>query len=219
MKSTKIKTYSVIKNAISKELADFLKDYLILKSQVHDHYKKDRIISPFNTLFGEAEDRQVPGSYCTYGDIAMDNLLVKLKDKVEKCVGKKLIETYSYSRVYVTGAELKRHKDRFSCELSTTLNLGGDPWPIYVDESKNNLSKHIEGTPYKSPNNKGTRIDLSPGDMMVYEGCNIEHWREKFKGRQCIQTFLHYNFYTKENLKRKWDGRKQLGSSSKIICT
>jgi tRNA G37 N-methylase Trm5 len=157
MKSTKIKTYSVIKNAISKELADFLKDYLILKSQVHNHYKKDRIISPFNTLFGEAEDRQVPGSYCTYGDIAMDNLLVKLKDKIEKCVKKKLIETYSYSRVYVKGAELKRHKDRFSCELSTTLNLGGDPWSIYVDTDPSNLDTHIENTPYKSPNNKGTR--------------------------------------------------------------
>ena len=28
---------------------------------------------------------------------------------------------------------LKRHKDRPSCEISTTLNLGGDPWPIFID--------------------------------------------------------------------------------------
>jgi len=216
MKSTKFKTHHIIKKAISKELADFLKDYLILKSQVHNYYRTARIISPFNTLFGSKEDTQVPGSYCSYGDIAMDNLLVKLRSKVEKCVGKKLIETYSYSRVYVTGAELKRHKDRFSCELSTTLNLGGDPWPIYIDETPNNLDKHPQGAPYHSPNNKGTRFNLSPGDMMVYEGCNVEHWREKFKGKQCVQTFLHYNFYSKENLVRKWDGRQQLGSASKM---
>jgi hypothetical protein len=216
MKSTKFKTYHIIKKAVSKELAEFLKDYLILKSQVHNYYKEKRIISPLNILFGETEDVQVPGSYCCYGDTAMDNLLVKLKSKVEKCVGKKLIETYSYSRVYVKGAELKRHKDRFSCELSTTLNLGGDPWPIYVDETPDNLDKHIQNNPYFSPFNKGTKINLSPGDMMVYEGCNVEHWREKFKGKQCVQTFLHYNFYSKENLIRKWDGRKQLGSSSKM---
>jgi hypothetical protein len=28
---------------------------------------------------------------------------------------------------------LRRHKDRPSCEISTTLNLGGDPWPIFID--------------------------------------------------------------------------------------
>ena len=211
MKSTKFKTHYVIKKAISRELAEFLKDYLILKSKVHDYYKRERIISPFNNLFGKQEDEQVPGSYCTYGDVAMDNLLIKLKKQVEKCVGKKLIETYSYSRVYVTGAELKRHKDRFSCELSTTLNLGGDPWPIYVDESANNLNKHPQGVNYVTPNNKGTKIDLAQGDMMVYAGCNVEHWREKFKGKLCVQTFLHYNPYNKENLIRKWDGREQLG--------
>ena len=33
---------------------------------------------------------------------------------------------------------LERHKDRFSCEISTTLmNLGGDPWPIYLSPNEN----------------------------------------------------------------------------------
>jgi len=216
MKSIKIKPYHIIRKAIPKQMAEFLKDYLIMKSQVHNHYKKDRVISPYNKLFGAHEDPQVPGSYCTYGDIAMDTLLVRLKNKIEKCVKKKLIETYSYSRVYVKGAELKRHKDRFSCELSTTLNLGGDPWSIYVDTDSSNLNTHIEKTKYTSPNNKGIEIKLSPGDMLIYEGCKVEHWREPFKGKQCIQTFFHYNFYSEENLIRKWDGRKQLGSYSRF---
>ena len=30
---------------------------------------------------------------------------------------------------------LKRHKDRFSCEISTTMNLAGDDWPIYLEPS------------------------------------------------------------------------------------
>ena len=34
------------------------------------------------------------------------------------------------------GDVLHRHKDRFSCEISTTLNLGGDPWPIHLEPKK-----------------------------------------------------------------------------------
>ena len=51
---------------------------------------------------------------------------------------------------------------------------------------------------------------------MIYEGCKVEHWREPFKGKQCVQTFFHYNFYSQENLIRKWDGRKKLGSYSRF---
>ena len=31
------------------------------------------------------------------------------------------------------------------------------------------------------------------GDMIVYRGCEIEHWREKFEGNNHAQVFLHYN--------------------------
>ena len=36
------------------------------------------------------------------------------------------------------GDILKRHKDRPSCEISTTINLGGDPWPIFIDDTGSN---------------------------------------------------------------------------------
>ena len=29
--------------------------------------------------------------------------------------------------------------------------------------------------------------------MLVYSGCELEHWREPFKGDNCGQVFLHYN--------------------------
>ena len=29
--------------------------------------------------------------------------------------------------------------------------------------------------------------------MLVYSGCELEHWRTKFKGKECGQVFLHYN--------------------------
>ena len=40
---------------------------------------------------------------------------------------------------------------------------------------------------------KGVRLNLNPGDMLIYRGCEVEHWREKFKGKNCGQVFLHYN--------------------------
>ena len=32
-----------------------------------------------------------------------------------------------------TGGTLVEKCCRYSCEISTTLNLGGDSWPIYLD--------------------------------------------------------------------------------------
>ena len=30
--------------------------------------------------------------------------------------------------------------------------------------------------------------------MLIYSGCELEHWRNKFEGdTECIQVFLHYN--------------------------
>jgi hypothetical protein len=39
----------------------------------------------------------------------------------------------------------------------------------------------------------GNRVDLEPGDMLVYSGCELEHWRNEFMGNMCGQVFLHYN--------------------------
>tara|TARA_R100000995_G_scaffold18093_1_gene7363 strand:- start:1308 stop:1718 length:411 start_codon:yes stop_codon:yes gene_type:complete len=110
---------------------------------------------------------------------------------MEKHTGLKLNETYSYARIYKKGDVLRRHKDRYSCEISTTLNLGGDPWPIYLDPINN--KRHTEYTEYKEGTSSGLKIDLEPGDMLIYSGCELEHWREEFKGKDCGQVFLHYN--------------------------
>jgi hypothetical protein len=38
----------------------------------------------------------------------------------------------------------------------------------------------------------GTEINMQPGDAVIYLGCEIEHWREEFKGDWHAQAFLHY---------------------------
>jgi hypothetical protein len=45
----------------------------------------------------------------------------------------------------------------------------------------------------KSLNNKENSIDLKPGDLIIYKGCEIDHWRNAFKGLNHSQVFLHFN--------------------------
>ena len=37
----------------------------------------------------------------------------------------------------------------------------------------------------------GVQVDLDQGDMLIYMGCELEHWREAFEGKDCGQVFLH----------------------------
>ena len=194
----KKKKYTVIRQAISKDLASFIANYFMMQKQVYDTCKNARYISPFEYIIGQYEetDGQIPNTYAQYANIAMETLMLKCLPKMEKVTGLKLYPSYTYARIYKKEDELKRHKDRFSCEISTTMNLGGDNWPIYLSPNKNVGLPETEGGKKgitSSSKAKGIKIDLKPGDMLVYSGCELEHWREKFKGKECIQVFLHYN--------------------------
>jgi hypothetical protein len=209
--------YTIIRQAISKDLAAFVRNYFCMQKQVYDTCKAARYFSPFENILGYYEDPvdgQIPNTYSAYGNIAMETLLLKCQPGMEKATGLKLYPAYTYARIYKKGDELKRHKDRFSCEISTTMNLGGDDWPIYLepDPTKGGTKP---GVGYVSDNTKGVRVDLKPGDMLVYRGCELEHWREKFKGKECVQVFLHYNNRKTPGAKdNMFDKRPHLGLPS-----
>ena len=164
--------YIVVKDFISKEMASYLYDYVKLSSN-RLSWAKDNIPNEQVRTFGNFSDET--GSYDNYGDMTFDTLLFHKLPVIEIMTGKKLMPTYSYFRLYMTGSELVKHIDRPSCEISSTLCLGYDSdynWPMFV-----------EGKP----------IHLNPGDMIIYRGCELEHWREPFKGVNHAQVFLHYN--------------------------
>jgi len=206
--------YCVIKEAVPKQIAEFVYNYFLLKRQVARTLFDTRYISPFTTEWGVWNDEQVPNTYSNYADIAMETLLIRCLDIMEKTTKLKLNPTYSYARIYKTGDILHRHKDRFSCEISTTLNLGGDPWPIHLEPKKNVGIPNGKKITVSS-NNKGISINLRPGDMLVYQGMELEHWREEFQGDNCAQVFLHYNNQkSKDADKNIYDKRKHLGLPS-----
>ena len=218
--SFKTKKYQVIRQALSKELANFIFNYMMLQRDAVDFMMKNQKVNPFSPLIGTRKDEQVPGCYSKYGDWVMETLLMYMIPVMKQRTGLDLIPTYTYTRLYEKGNILKRHKDRPSCEVSTTLHLGGDPWPIFInpDPQRGNvygpdLKNHFEGVKsYKPTNDKGNQVDLKIGDMLIYSGCELEHWREPFEGTVCSQVFLHYNHangpYAKTNL---FDKRPMLG--------
>ena len=190
--SFKKNNYQVIKGAISKELADFCYQYFLNKRKVARHLFDTQYISQFTEYFGVWNDTQIPETCSHYSDIVMETLLQKVKPVMEEQTEIKLTETYSYARIYKNGDELERHKDRYSCEISTTMHLGGDEWSIYMEPD--------------------IKVNLKQGDMLMYRGCDLEHWRTPFEGEDCGQVFLHYNDASSKDAKQnKFDGRPMIG--------
>lgn len=144
-------------------------------------------------------DVQCPLSPAVYGHPAFEALLEEMMPHIELTLGKKLYPTYSYARMYRKGDELKPHVDRPACEISATLTLGFDSkvWPFFVadDLARTNT----------------VRIDAAQGDVILYQGTQKAHWRDKFEGEWQAQVFLHYVDADGENASCKFDGREALG--------
>jgi hypothetical protein len=134
------------------------------------------------------------GDTMYYGDPLMETILYKKINLMEKETGLKLLPTYAFWRTYTYNAELKKHKDRPSCEVSVTVMLGSDgtSWPIFMD---------------------GNSFDLKPGQALIYLGCELEHWRDSFKGDYHNQTFLHYVDQDGPFKDYRLDGRNILGTT------
>lgn len=199
--SFKKNKYLVVKNALAKDWCNFVHNYYNLKFSAVHHLKIDlkQYLPEFMGNIGS--DDQSDSYFYNYGDMLGDSLLYYLNKPMSEATNLNLIPTYSYMRIYKKGAILKKHIDRSSCEISATLNIsGGENWPIYVAPLKEKKKKN--------------KIILNPGDLLIYRGMELNHWRDEFKQQSCIQIFLHYNDqngpYGKTNL---FDGRKTLGIS------
>ena len=151
--------YKIIKNFLDEKELEILFPYC-----------KDR---HYNNLTNFDMLQNNNGNTFFYKDPLIQTFLTRNKKLIEEQTSLELLETYSFWRCYTYGAELKKHKDRPSCEISATVFVASDKdkWPIFMG---------------------GTEVNLNPGDAVIYKGCDIEHWRETFEGDYHIQFFLHY---------------------------
>jgi hypothetical protein len=187
--------FEVIKNCISKELSqalsiqfDMLRDNKFLENNI-----------PLDSV-GFSSGSFVKESFSWYSPYCFESLLVMLQNKIENVTGVKLYPCYSMGRIYYKGAVLPKHVDRPSCEYSTsiTISTDGTPWDIWIEDA--NGMQHA--------------VTLDVGDMIVYRGDLLTHWREEYTGNKHTQAFLHYVDTTGMFSSFKYDRRKMLGSTT-----
>lgn len=195
--------YVVIREFLSPEMCKVLYRYCLMRTDA-TRYKIDKSPELYSKDWdGKFGDSTLNEAFASYGDPMGDSLLeLSLKD-IEFFTGKRLLPNYSYWRLYMNNAILRKHTDRPSCEVSATLclgydvsNLAGDyEWPIYF--------KRYKGT-------EEVPVTLNPGDMIVYQGCDLVHWRNKFLGNNHAQVFFHYSD-ANGPFKKVFDDRDLLG--------
>jgi len=177
------------------------KGYCVVKSAISKELTE---FTSQYALFDEAQnfspdDKQVIGAHARYSDAAMETMLLHLHPIIEKNTGLTLYPTYSYYRIYRNGDKLDMHKDRPSCEISATMSFNYSysdkdfQWPIFMD---------------------GYKANLKPSDLIIYRGCDLDHWREELVHNEPvwhIQGFFHYVKQTGIYSAYKYDGRERLG--------
>ena len=118
----------------------------------------------------EPVESQVNGSMSRYNHPSYKpahRLILKL---IQNILEMDLLPTYYFDRFYYKGQELSRHTDRPSCEISATVQVSTNregAWPIW----------------FQLPDNTEKSVSMKDGDMVIYKGYDIEHWREPLQSK------------------------------------
>ena len=132
-----------------------------------------------NKIVYEPIESQVNGSMSRYNHPSYrpaHRLILKL---IENILEMDLLPTYYFDRFYYKGQKLSRHLDRPSCEISASVQISTNregAWPIW----------------FQLPDNTENSVSMKDGDMVIYKGCEREHWREPLQSKYGrINKFLN----------------------------
>jgi len=181
--------YLVVRQFIPQELCQFAKAYFKIRNDSLDY-----------TI-----DPQCPLSKSFYGDTFCETLMLTSTKKLSEITELQLLPTYSYTRIYAKGDVLKIHTDRPACQYSATLCLGR---PKEEEISAIYMSKNDDGS-------KASELFLEEGDLCIYKGMDMYHWRKPFTQSWYLQTFLHYVDGNDKYANYIFDGRRSLGIKNK----
>jgi hypothetical protein len=111
---------------------------------------------------------------------------------VAQLVGKDLLPTYDYLRIYREGDRCRVHSDRYSCEHSLSLTLGysdGRPWDLQVERGRSEPSARVD----EHFSDDYASVRMNPGDAVLYEGVHHRHGRtDPNPNRWSAHLFLHW---------------------------
>jgi hypothetical protein len=131
-------------------------------------------------LMRMANNRAYRGPNNQYAPLPGQIILGSLAPTLSAIVGRALLPSFAFWRIYEKGSVLNPHKDRNACEVSVTIAIAAVPddgcWPIGVTD--------LQGRDHS--------IALKPGSGLLYQGTEVQHWREQLTAERQYQMFLHY---------------------------
>jgi len=176
--------YCVIREFLPKDFCKFIQSYFKVRQDALDY----------------VIDEQCPKSKSFYADPLIETILLTSVKKLSETIEVELLPTYSYTRIYSRKEYLFKHTDRPECQFSATLSLGYPEKqgisPIFMKKEGKNASK----------------LELDIGDICIYRGDIVEHWREPFTQDWYLQAFLHYVDKNGPYANRIYDGRFALAT-------
>jgi hypothetical protein len=194
--SLETEKYILIKNALSKDVCKLVaREFRMARDMAG--------LIPYPNEKFPYKDTQVDNSFSWYSPLCFEALSDSLiKPIVENVIGEPMFPTYSYARIYYNGATMARHMDRSASEYSVSCCIDTDPnykWHLGVET--------IHG--------EKLYIEQEVGDIILYKGNELYHWRDAYQGSEQINAFM---FYVRANGPRselKFDTRPLLGMNSK----
>ena len=113
---------------------------------------------------------------------------------VSELVGRPLLPTYDYFRIYRQGDICRVHSDRYSCEhsLSLTLAYSDDrPWPLELGKARVDPSARVDES--FGEDEASSAIAMRVGDAVLYQGVHHRHGRTTPNpNRWSAHLFLHW---------------------------
>ena len=176
----------IIRQVLSNDVCELLADYAHFKSLLKPNIKNDGLANVHRE----------------YGDFMMETLLSNFTPLIEKATGLELWPTLSFYYTYKKGNQLKKHKDRSSCQIVAGLCIGADS-VFKTNNGKWPLILNLENQP--------TPIELAFGDLVIFNGHDTEHWRDIYTGTWFVSAIFGYVDKQGPFAFQKFDQRKSLG--------
>ncbi|MFC3655500.1 hypothetical protein FZ025_15195 [Xanthomonas hyacinthi] len=133
-----------------------------------------------------------------YADALSEALMLDVMSSIEQAIGKSLLPTYSFARIYTSESKLTKHVDHSACEISATVTIGHKnapgEWPIWLTSRDRDLP-----------------VSLEIGDALIYKGTELPHWREPLSSGIWCQAFFHFVDASGPNKDKIFNGRRKLG--------
>jgi len=123
----------------------------------------------------------------------MQFFLWGLTPTVSQLVGRELLPTYDYLRIYREGDVCRVHYDRPSCEHSLSLTLDysdGEIWPLEIGADESQPSARVEED---FGAERFSSVEMAVGDAVLYRGVNHRHGRTRPNPNGwSVHLFLHW---------------------------